>query len=74
MFWADASDATPATDAEDIFASLLGIDEKVEAKKVGVILDAMVPFLLHLRLLPLFGLRDLPGVFLAQPLFVSWQL
>jgi CRISPR-associated protein Csd1 len=44
VFWADASDAAAADEAENIFASLLGIndvDEKVEAKKVGVILDAI---------------------------------
>jgi CRISPR-associated protein Csd1 len=41
VFWADASDAAAAADAEDIFAALLGIDEKVEAKKVGFILDAI---------------------------------
>lgn len=44
VFWADASDAATAEKAEDIFTSLLGIgevDEKVEAKKVGVILDAI---------------------------------
>lgn len=44
VFWADASDAAAATDAEDIFAALLGINdvnEKVEAKKVGAILDAI---------------------------------
>ena len=41
VFWADASDAAAAADAEDIFAALLGVDEKVEAKKVGVILDAI---------------------------------
>jgi CRISPR-associated protein Csd1 len=41
VFWADALDAAAAADAEDIFAALLGIDEKVEAKKVGVILDAI---------------------------------
>ncbi|QBR71297.1 type I-C CRISPR-associated protein Cas8c/Csd1 [Beijerinckiaceae bacterium] len=44
VFWADASDAATAEEAEDIFTSLLGIgevDEKVEAKKVGVILDAI---------------------------------
>jgi CRISPR-associated protein Csd1 len=41
VFWADALDAAAAADAEDIFAALLGVDEKVEAKKVGVILDAI---------------------------------
>ena len=41
VFWADASDGAAAADAEDIFAALLGVDEKVEAKKVGVILDAI---------------------------------
>jgi CRISPR-associated protein Csd1 len=41
VFWADASDAAAATDAEDIFASFFGVDEKVEAKKVGVILAAI---------------------------------
>jgi CRISPR-associated protein Csd1 len=41
VFWADASDAAAAADAKDIFASLLGVNENVEAKKVGVILDAI---------------------------------
>lgn len=41
VFWADASDAAAANDAEDIFAALLGVDENVEAKKVGAILDAI---------------------------------
>jgi CRISPR-associated protein Csd1 len=34
VFWADATDAEAASGAEDIFASLLGVDAKVEAKKV----------------------------------------
>jgi CRISPR-associated protein Csd1 len=41
VFWADALDAAAAEESEDIFATLLGVDEKVEAKKVGVILDAI---------------------------------
>jgi CRISPR-associated protein Csd1 len=39
VFWADALDAAAAEEAENIFASF--VDEKVEAKKVGVILDAI---------------------------------
>jgi CRISPR-associated protein Csd1 len=41
VFWADASDAAVATEAEDIFASLFTVNEKVEAKKVGAILAAV---------------------------------
>jgi CRISPR-associated protein Csd1 len=39
VFWADASDAAAADEAENIFASF--VDEKVEVKKVGVILEAI---------------------------------
>lgn len=39
VFWADASDAAAAEEAENIFASL--VNEKVEAKKVGAILKAI---------------------------------
>ncbi|MBV5263910.1 type I-C CRISPR-associated protein Cas8c/Csd1 [Pinisolibacter aquiterrae] len=44
VFWADARDAEAATEAEDLFAEMLGetrIDEKTEAKKVGAILKAL---------------------------------
>lgn len=44
VFWADASDAEPAAEAEGLFAALLGadsVDESVEAKKVGSILEAI---------------------------------
>jgi CRISPR-associated protein Csd1 len=44
VFWADASDASAGEEAEDFFARLLGvsdIDEKIEAKKVRVILEAI---------------------------------
>ena len=41
VFWADASDAKVAEEAEGVFAALLGaaaVDESIEAKKVGAIL------------------------------------
>jgi len=44
VFWADASDAKIAGEAEGLFAALLGadmIDESVEAKKVGAILESV---------------------------------
>ncbi len=44
VFWADASDANKAEEAEGVFAALLGadpVDESVEAKKVGAILQAV---------------------------------
>ena len=44
VFWADASDAKAAEEAEGVFAALLGadaVDESVEAKKVGAILQAV---------------------------------
>lgn len=45
VFWADASDAAAAEEAEDEFALLMGVNEKEEetrgAKKIGVILDAV---------------------------------
>jgi CRISPR-associated protein Csd1 len=41
VFWADASDAQAANEAEDIFAALLGVDEKVESKKIGALLEAL---------------------------------
>lgn len=41
VFWADASAAEAAGAAEDIFASLMQPDEKVEAGKVGAILAAI---------------------------------
>lgn len=40
VFWADASDATIAEESENIFAAMLeGIDESIEAGKVGDILE-----------------------------------
>jgi len=39
VFWADASAAESAAEAENIFACLLNIDEGSEAKKVGAILE-----------------------------------
>lgn len=39
VFWADASDAAAADEAENIFARF--VDEKVEAKKVEAILEAI---------------------------------
>lgn len=40
VFWADASDAEVAQQAEDVFAALLDpVDETIEAKKIGVVLD-----------------------------------
>jgi CRISPR-associated protein Csd1 len=44
VFWADASEATAAEEAESVFAALLGADgadETVQAKKVGAILQAV---------------------------------
>ncbi len=45
VFWADASDAAAAEEAEDEFAFLMGVNEKEEekrgAKKVGAILEAI---------------------------------
>jgi CRISPR-associated protein Csd1 len=44
VFWADASDAKAAEEAEGFFAALLGadaVDESVQAKKVGAILQAV---------------------------------
>ena len=44
VFWADASDAGKAEEAEGFFAALLGadaVDESVQAKKVGAILQAI---------------------------------
>ena len=44
VFWADASEATAAEEAEGVFAALLGADgadETVQAKKVGAILQAV---------------------------------
>jgi CRISPR-associated protein Csd1 len=44
VFWADASDAKAAEQAEGIFAALIGVSEvaeSVEAKKVGAILQAV---------------------------------
>ncbi len=43
VFWADAGDAGAVAEAEGFFAALLGesVDESVEAKKVGVILNAI---------------------------------
>lgn len=45
VFWADASDAAAAEEAEDEFAFLMGVNEKEEetsgAKKIGVILEAV---------------------------------
>jgi len=44
VFWADARDGEAATEAEDLFAQMLGetrIDEGSEAKKVGAILSAI---------------------------------
>jgi len=44
VFWADASDAKAAEEAEGVFAALLGadaVDESVQAKKVGAILQAV---------------------------------
>ena len=44
VFWADASEADAAEEAEGIFAALLGADgadETVQAKKVGAILQAV---------------------------------
>lgn len=39
VFWADASDAAAAEEAENIFAAF--VDEKIEAKKVGALLEAI---------------------------------
>lgn len=40
VFWADASGAEVAHEAESVFAALLAdVDERVEAKKIGVILE-----------------------------------
>lgn len=39
VYWADASDATAAKDAEDLFADFLEIDEGSEAKKITAILE-----------------------------------
>jgi len=40
VYWADASDADVAKEAEDCFAALLDpVDENTEAKKVGVVLE-----------------------------------
>ena len=44
VFWADAANAQAAGEAEGIFVALLGaqgIDETVEAKKIGAILEAV---------------------------------
>ncbi len=41
VFCADASDAEAANEAEDIFAALFRVDEKVEAKKIAAILEAV---------------------------------
>jgi CRISPR-associated protein Csd1 len=41
VFWADAGDAAAASEAEDIFASFLGVDERAEAAKVAEFLKAM---------------------------------
>jgi CRISPR-associated protein Csd1 len=44
VFWADASEATAAEEAEGVFAALFGADgadETVQAKKVGAILQAV---------------------------------
>lgn len=44
VFWADASDAAVVTEAEGLFAALLGadtVDEKAEAKKIAAILEAI---------------------------------
>ena len=44
VFWADASDVKAAEEAEGVFAALLGadaVDESVQAKKVGAILQAV---------------------------------
>jgi CRISPR-associated protein Csd1 len=42
VFWADASSAELATDAESVFAGLLAdFDESTEAKKIGVILEGI---------------------------------
>jgi CRISPR-associated protein Csd1 len=41
VFWADASDAGEAKEAEDIFAALNRVDEKAESKKVATILEAV---------------------------------
>jgi CRISPR-associated protein Csd1 len=41
VFWADASDAGAATDAEDIIASFLGVNETTENAKVADILKAI---------------------------------
>jgi CRISPR-associated protein Csd1 len=44
VFWADASEADAAEEAEGVFAALLGADgtdETVQAKKVGAILQAV---------------------------------
>ncbi len=44
VFWADASDAAAAGEAEGVFAALLGtdrVDETAEAKKIAAVLDAV---------------------------------
>ncbi|MEJ1158475.1 type I-C CRISPR-associated protein Cas8c/Csd1 [Prosthecomicrobium sp. N25] len=41
VFWADASAAEAAGEAEDVFAGLMQPDETVEAGKVGAILEAI---------------------------------
>jgi CRISPR-associated protein Csd1 len=44
VFWADAAEAAPLTEAEGLFAALLGVEgvnERAEAKKVAAILEAM---------------------------------
>lgn len=41
VFWADASEADAAGEAEDVFAALMQPDDKVEAGKVGAILAAI---------------------------------